>query len=295
MAKQKVTPREELARLPQFASDEGFSPDRFDFGADKYRVFPEEREIEIRKVLADCIRPSLRSVTFLDEPTSLDRFLDNAIRALAVYIQQCDSRPSFDRAKAGDALRNAIEAVCTARERLQSIAKWRELADFVETVFVRAGKTEQATRADKTRQQQILSERTLARELRLHDEPQEIFQKFSPQTLAVKLLQLEPVLMLAAERIKLQPGDHQRNEHIQRFVDEIAFAWICGTGQFPTYSKQSRRSRNPSPFAALLIAMNKTILPEHMRSRNDFRDYAQNSVKRMKQRFPNHIRGQSPL
>jgi hypothetical protein len=87
--------------------------------------------------------------------------------------------------------------------------------------------------------------------------------------------------MLATERVKFQPGDYQRKELVQNFVDELAFAWMCGTGRVPTYSKPSKRSKNPSPFAALLTAVNG-VLPNTLQSRNNFRDYAQRSVKRMR-------------
>lgn len=288
MAKQKETSREELARFPQFAPDESYSP-----------LYPKDREDEIKNVLTRCIRPRLQSVMFLDEQTSLDRFLRHAIHALAVYIHKSNSNRNFDRAQAACRLREAVGSVCTARERLESITGWPELTAFVESILVHAGKTNRNRGAEDEarkefnqsspqiriddREQQL---RSLIRELRLHDKEREEFHKFSPQTLAAQLRRLEEVLMVAAERVKFQPGDYQRKDFVQKFVDEIAFAWICGTGQLPTYSKPSHRSRNQSPFADLLIAINGTILPDHIRSRNDFRDYGQNSVKLMKQMFP---------
>jgi hypothetical protein len=295
MAKQKETSRDEPARFPEFSPDETFSPLHFDMGTGAYSAFSKDREEEINRILGDCIRPLLQSAaSFRGKPTGLDRFLSNANRALAVYIDQHDPRRSFDRAKAGDLLRKAIEATSSARETLESIAAWQELTAYTQRIFVHAGeiRRDRPLEADDEVQAELRpiapgldrSVNPLEKLLRSRDLARDEFCKFSPQTLATRLRQLEPVLTLAAEHVKFQPGDYQRKELVQNFVDELALAWMCGTGRVPTYSKPSKRSRNPSPFAALLTAVNR-ILP--VQSRNNFRDYAQRSVKQMKKEFGN--------
>ena len=136
MAKQKETSREVLARFPQFIPDETFSPYHFDFETGTYSAFDKDREDEIKRILGNCIRPQLQSAaSFCGKPTSLARFLNNAIHALAVYMHQHDPFRSFDREKARLVLRDAIEATSTARERLEEIAGWQELTAFVQSVF----------------------------------------------------------------------------------------------------------------------------------------------------------------
>jgi hypothetical protein len=286
MAKRKETSRDDLARVPQFIPDETFSPLHFDMETGAYSAFSRDREDEIKRILGDCIRPQLQSAaSFRGKPTSLDRFLRNANRALAVYIDQHDPRRSFDRAKAGDLLRKAIEATSSARETLESIAAWQELAAYTQRIFVHAGEARrdrplEPLEADDEVQAEV------EKLLRMRDFARDEFCKFSPQTLAARLRQLESVLTLAAERAKFQPGDYQRKELVQNFVNELAVAWMCGTGRVPTYSKPSKRSRNPSRFAALLTAVNG-VLPDTIQSPNNFRDYAQRSVKQMRKEFGN--------
>jgi hypothetical protein len=72
----------------------------------------------------------------------------------------------------------------------------------------------------------------------------------------------------------------------------MAFAWATGTGKLPTYSKPSRRSRNQSPFAALLTTINKQFFNTELQSQNDFRDHAIKSVKWLKAKYPQlQVRG----
>jgi hypothetical protein len=291
MAKQKETSREELARFPQFVPDESFSPHYFDLETGEYHIFPKERGEQIRETLTNYIRPHLQSVTFRGKPTSLDCFLKHAVHALGVYIHQHNLLPDFDRKQAKQTLDDARDAVLAAQQKLQAIMAWPELARFVERIFVQAGKIKiddghpLLEQNSKVGEPNIGEPEVLTRKLRLYDEMRDEFRKFSPQTLWDLLFRLEPVLTLAAERVKFQPGDYQRKYYVQEFIDELAFAWICGTGRLPTYSKMSERSHNPSPFAAFLTGVN-SVLPECMQSANSFRDYAQKSVKRMKEEFP---------
>jgi hypothetical protein len=276
MGKQKETSREELERFPQFTPDYAFST-HFDLDTGKHYAFPKERENQIRAILSKCIEPHLQAVPFREKPTGLDRFLHNAVRALAIYIHQHKSLPSFDRERARKAINNALNALRPAQQELQAIAAWPELVAYLQRIYLGADKHDQFPGANK--RQYLAAER-------LHKAEFEAFQKISPTTVVGQLSPLESLLMVAEERVKFRPGDPQRKDHVQEFVDCIGLAWICGTGRLPTYSKVSGRSRGPSPFAALMIAINTQILPKHMQSQNYFRDYAQKSVKRLKQEFP---------
>jgi hypothetical protein len=71
----------DLARLPQFEPDRIFRLDEHD----SVLPFPESRASQIRDVLSSLMRDHVREASFQGEPTSLDRFLNNAMLAIATY------------------------------------------------------------------------------------------------------------------------------------------------------------------------------------------------------------------
>jgi hypothetical protein len=281
--KRRIPPRSDprlLEPLPQFRPGVGFDTDHVDIETGASLAISPERHKQIRDLLEKHIQPYVRTVNWLDKPTELERFLREAVRAIAIYLDQRNVQTAFDRKKAKKFLTDAADAVSAAQKKLQAIAGWTELSSFLERLLAAVG-----TGREKNFK---MSEETL---LQFHkrtrkERKRRILRGLEPKHLALLLSQLEPLLTLAAERVEFQPGDFQRDDAAQNFVDEMALVWIAGTGCLPTYSRQSTRSRRPSPFAELLIAINEKVFESKIRSHNDFREYALKSVKRMKERFP---------
>jgi hypothetical protein len=242
--KRKIPPRTDprlLESLPQFRPGLGFDTDHVDIETGASLAFSPERHKQIRDLLEKHIQQYVQTVNWLDKPTGLERFLREAVSAIAIYIDQRKVQAAFDRKKAKRFLTDAADAVSAAQKKMQAIEGWAELSSFLERLLAKVG----------TGPENEMSEETLmGRERR-------ILRGLEPKQLALLLSQLEPLLTLAAERVQFQPGDFQRDDAAQNFVDEMASAWIAGTGCLPTYSRQSSRSRRPSPFAELLIAINK--------------------------------------
>jgi hypothetical protein len=267
-----------LERLPQFQPSVGFDVDHVDIGTGAPLSFSPKRHKQISNLLSKQVRQHVRTVNWLDKPTGLERFLREAVHAIAVYLHQCDVKGAFDRKKAKVYLSDAADAVCAAQEKLQAIAGWPELSSFLERLFAEVGK-----RSKESSTNSVLHQIKLFQNRR---EEREILGGVLPKRLASVLSQLEPLLTLAAERVEFLPGDFQRDDAAQEFVDKMALAWISGTGYLPTYSRPTARLRKPSPFAKLLRAVNQKVFNPKIRSPNDFREYALRSVKRMKERFP---------
>jgi hypothetical protein len=269
-----------LDALPQFQPGGGFDIDHVNTETGSVSGFSPQRREEIRKVLTEHIEPYVRTVNWLDEPTGLERFLREAESAIAIYLDQRNVQPAFDREKAKAYLGKAADAVSAAQKKLQAIAGWPELSSFLERLFA----TEGTGRENGFK----MSEETLSQfhKKTRRERKRGILRDLEPKHVALLLSRLEPLLTLAAERVEFQPGDYQRDDAAREFVDLLAFAWICGTGRLPTYSTPSPRSRRPSPFAELLTAINEKILDSKTRSSNSFRSYALQSVDHMKERFP---------
>jgi hypothetical protein len=167
--------------------------------------------------------------------------------------------------RAGPLLKNAAKAIERARVRLTEIQQWQELSNYLQILerhLIRSGAAEQSNTGSKS--------------IGSTEE-----QGLSLQQIGSLLVKLQPVLEVAIKRITFEPGDAQWDKVAQRFTDEMAGAWCCGTGRVPTVARPSTRTRNPSPFLQLLTAINSKILPEEHRSNNNFLEYAIKSKKRL--------------
>jgi hypothetical protein len=231
----------ELNKLPQFRPGPSFDIDHIDIQTGSLSAFPPERLKEIRNVLTEHIQSHVRVVEWSGEPTGLERFLREAVKAIEIYVNQRKVERAFDREKAKILLTQAVEAVRVAQLRLQAIAGWTELSSFLESIFA----------LQKSATSKEISLREFFKAARTQRK-RRVLRTLEPKFLANLLIQLEPLLGLAAERVTFQPGDYQRDETAREFMDAMAFAWICGTGRLPTYSSPSLHIAAPPATGALL-------------------------------------------
>jgi hypothetical protein len=175
----------------------------------------------------------------------------------------------------------------TARRKLQEIAGWPELSNYLK---LRVYRDATPTEAFETQQTEFSFD-----ELELSSQVEQARQRtaaldksysqFAPDRIAWCLSRLETVLSLAAERVTFGPGDVQRDRIAQDFTDQLASAWHSATERLPTYSKTTQRLKHRSPFTRLLETINQELLRERHRSPNSFLEYGVKSVKRLRQLF----------
>jgi hypothetical protein len=270
-----TTPPDVLNELPKFLPEYGFDIVRFDFDSGEHRVFEPAKEKRFIEVLAGYVGQHSKAFQSSKQADAVDKFVNKVRHAIAAYQHRRGKHPQFDRANAKTVLNEALDAVATAYNKLDCIAHWRELSHFLEQIYGRMGRQEQ------TQLEGSIAEATV-REIERVERQLAAYREFSPWVMMGKLWHLKVVLALAAERIEFHPGDFQRDDIAQEFVNELALAWNSATGRLPTCSRPSRRSQKPSPFAALLAAINRGILDPELQSPNDFLEYGIKAVKWLK-------------
>jgi hypothetical protein len=267
-----------LTSLPQFRPYDGSPVDAIDLEAGQFRAFPNERAAQLRGILTTGIHGHLQSVEWDGKPTGLDRFLGNAMAAIENYVYHCRMQPAFDRRKAQKMLKGAARAVAATMHKLNSIYNWPELSQYLQEVYLAAVKLKPVNRTAGTPKNTSPTE-AISRGLKEQDSRLASFP--TPRAVAADLMKQQAVLAFAAKRVKLESGDYQRNDAAQTLTNELAYAWMCGTGEYPTYSRLNKQSKNLSPFGQLLKNINLNGLVGNERSQNNFRDYALKSVKTM--------------
>ena len=244
-----------LARLPQF------EPRPIPF-ADLQEYDVQERgEQRIDDALSAFMAP------YIHDAISLELFLKDAKRAIAAYVGARETE--YDRRKAKKLLSATSIALETTERKLQEIARWPELPNYLKRLH------RDATLAE---QPQPSSRKQVKQELRRSDRR---YSDFAPDQMRLRLNRLETVVRLAAERVTFGPGDVQRDQIAQDFADQLASAWLRATKTLPTCSRPTPRLKNPSPFARLLETINQRLLKERHRSSNNFFEYGVKSVKRV--------------
>jgi hypothetical protein len=229
-------------------------------------LFSSTDQSSAKSILSDIMSPFICTAQWLGKPTSLERFLENAIEAIDTYVRLRNWEAKFDRKRAGPLLKDATKAIERARSRITEIQQWQELSNYLQMLerdLIGSRAVEQSHTGSKTiasTKEQGLS---------------------SLQQIGTLLVKLQPVLEVAIKQITFAPGDAQRDIVAQTFTDEMAAAWCCGTGRVPTVARKSTRTRNPSPFLQLLTAINSKILREQHRSNNNFLEYAIKSKKHL--------------
>jgi hypothetical protein len=261
------TRKEELEKLPQFEPDYCERPN-----------FSSDREAHIRKLLADFIGVHVRSIEWDGELTGMDRFIENAMLAIASFEHCRGIEVNFDRGIAKEALNLALERVLDTRRALEQIARNRELSKFLEDIFVTDIRGNDA--------QETKRGRSITSAFRRSRGVLEAYRTIAPQALAHHLMSLEPILTIAVERVEYQWGDFQRDTIAQDLCDDLALAWISGTGRLPTFSKPNPRLRNKSGFAELLSLVNNSIVEPQFKHKADFGNYGVNSRNKMRKKFP---------
>jgi hypothetical protein len=226
----------------------------------------EQREQRIDDVLSKFMGLHIR------DATKLKPFLKDAKRAIAGYVGARETE--YDRRKAKKLLSATSIALETTKRKLQEIAQWPELSNYLKRLH------RDATLAEQPKPS---SQKQVKQELRRKANLGRGYSDFAPDQIAWRLSQLETVVSLADERVTLGPGDAQRDQIAQDFTDQLASAWRAATGRKPTYSRPTPRLKNPSPFARLLETINQRLLKERHRSPNDFFQYGAKAIKRLRQ------------
>jgi hypothetical protein len=259
-------PRSDLARLPQFEPDHTFRLNETQH--ESVLPFPESRARQIRDVLSAAMTDHVRKARFQGKSTSLERFLGNAMLAIATYESRSLRRRLYDRGRASKLVKEVSVALLAFQQTLKRTVEWKQLDRYLEMLFVadRKQKKRQHDEREGKRSVAKLSIRALKREMKLADLYRAQFRARSPEELLNRLKFLEPLLTLALERLELQPGDAQRDEIAREFASAMMFAWMSATGAVPTISKSK-----PLPFQRLLARVNRDILKPEIRHRTDFR------------------------
>jgi hypothetical protein len=261
--KQPIGPKKAkdyLARLPQF------EPRPIPFAdLQEYDVQVQGKQ-RIDDVLSKFMAPYIR------DATKLEPFLKDAKRAIAGYVGARETE--YNRRKAKKLLSATSIALEKTKPKLQEIARWPELSNYLKRLH------RDATLAE---QPQPSSLKQVEEELQRRAHLGRSYSDFAPEQIAWRLSQLEIVVSLADERASFGPGDAQRDQIAQDFTDQLASAWHFATESLPTCSRPTPRLKNPSPFARLLETINQKLLKDHHRSANDFLEYGVKSVKRVRQ------------
>jgi len=257
-----------LARLPQFEPRPIPFADLQEYDIQVQREqgidVQEQGKQRIDDVLSKFMAPYIR------DATKLEPFLKDAKRAIAAYIGARETE--YDRRKAKKLLSSI--ALEKTKRKLQEIARWPELSNYLKHLH------RDATLAE---QPQPSSRKQVKQELRRRADLDTSYSQFAPDQIAWRLSQLEIVVNLANERVSFGPGDAQWDQIAQDFADQLASGWHSATEMLPTCSKPTKRLKNPSPFAHLLQTINQGLLKERHQSPNNFFEYGVKSVKRLRQ------------
>src|SRR5215510_942753 len=223
------TPQDCLARLPQFEPhptpfadlqeydvqvqrEQGIDvQDPYDVEVQRKREqgigvqkIDDQGEQRIDDVLSKFMAPYIR------DATKREPFLKDAKRAIAGYVGARETE--YNRRKAKKLLSATSIALETTKQKLQEIARWPKLSNYLKRLH------RDATLAE---QPQPSSQEQVEQELRRRADLGRSYSDFAPDQIAWRLSQLETVLSLAAERVTFGPGDAQRDQIAQDFIDQL--------------------------------------------------------------------------
>ena len=296
------TPQSDLDRLPQFEPDRTIRPDETQ--RESGCPFPESRAHQIRDVLSSAMKPHVREAHFQGEPTSLERFLRNAMPAIAKYESRSGRRRAYDRKRASKLVKEvSVALLAFPQQTLERIVKWKQLDRYLEKLFV----AEQRRQHDERKRLAALrddlqptlghtknlrnrfvadlklSKASVLEALKVGDRYRTQFRARSPGKLLEGLKLLEPLLPLAQQKLEYQRGgDAQRDMITREFADAMVLAWKSATGALPPYSKSKTK---PSAFQRLMATINRELIePNEIRSRTDFQHHAVSAVDRAHKR-----------
>jgi len=192
-----TTSQDYLARLPQF------EPRPTPFGRHGILPLPlgdligknqEPRENRIDDVLSKFMAPYIR------DATKLQPFLNDAKRAIGGYVGARETE--YDRRKAKTLLTETLTDLVTARRKLQDIAGWPELSNYLKRVYRDAPVWPENKNAAPTERPEPSSARKQAEQARQRTAALDrSYSDFAPDQIAWRLSQLETVVSLADERV----------------------------------------------------------------------------------------------
>jgi hypothetical protein len=235
--KQPIGPKTTADYLAYLARLRQFEPRPISFAdLQEYNVREQDKQ-RIDDVLSALM------ARYIHDATKQDFFLKDAKRAIAAYVGARETE--YDRRKARKLLSDTSIVLETAGRKLQEIARWPELSNYLKYIFRDAPKY--IFRDAPSSQKQV-------------ELDPDSYSDLAPDKLQLRLSQLETVVSLAAERVTFGPGDAQRDQIAQDFTDQLASAWRRATKRWPTCSRPTRRLKNASPFARLLETINQKLL-----------------------------------
>jgi hypothetical protein len=279
------TPKERLEKLPQFEPDYSISYHQISFEKRERHLFPPEREQRLRKVLTEFIGSHSRSVVWRGKPTSTDRFVENALRAIATFEHRRSAQPNFDRKAARELFKRTGARILDTCQDLEEISTNRERSQFLKRLYAAADRQDNAAFEAPERAPSKALKRLEAKALKQSEARSQSYLEISPDALALQLMKLHALVAVAAEKVELGAGDFQRDEIAQELCIELAIAWVSGTGKIPTVSKPSKTYRPNSPFLSLLALVNENI-DQKFRHQTEFRNYATKARDEMRRQFP---------
>jgi hypothetical protein len=296
--KQPIGPKnakDYLARLPQFEPRPIPFADLQDHDIQVQREQGIDVQVQGKQRIDDVLSKFM--APYIRDATKLEPFLKDAKRTIAGYVGARETE--YDRRKARKLLLETLSDLETTKRKLQEIAQWPELSNYLKRLHRDAPPAPQPHRdappaeqpqphrdATPAEQPQPSSRKQVKQELRRKADLGRSYSDFAPDRIAWRLSQLETVVSLAAERVSFGPGDAQRDQIAQDFADQLASAWHSATERVPTCSRPTQRLKNPSPFARLLEAINQRLLKERHRSPNNFFEYGAKAVKSVKRVRP---------
>jgi hypothetical protein len=243
----------------------------------------EEGKQRIDDVLSEFMTPHIR------DATKLKPFLKDAKRAIAGYVGARETE--YDRRRAKKLLSDTSIALETTERKLQEIAQWPELSNYLKRLHRDAMPVRTSTSTGQwlvlEEQPQPSSRKQVEQELQRRADLDTSYSQFAPNQIRLRLSQLERVVSLADERVTFGPGDAQRDQIAQDFTDQLASAWHSATERNPTYSRSTPR---PSPFARLLETINQRLLNKRHQSPNNFFEYGAKAIKRLPSAKPRRSR-----
>ena len=136
------TPRSDLDRLPQFEPDHTFRLDETQH--ESGLPFPESRARQIRDVLSSAMKDHVREARFQGKSTSLERFLRNAMLAIATYESRSLRRRAYDRGRASKLLKEVRVALWAFQRALERTVEWKQLDRYLTESFCRCPQAERA-------------------------------------------------------------------------------------------------------------------------------------------------------
>ena len=114
------------------------------------------------------MKDHVRKARFQGKPTSLERFLGNAMLAIATYESRSLRRRAYDRGRASKLLKEVRVALWAFQRALERTVEWKQLDRYLESLFVAARKqNERQHMSTQARKQQAIPTRQLQRVTRV--------------------------------------------------------------------------------------------------------------------------------